>query len=43
MSSETDPATGMTLATPGSGAGDDGWRAALEEKARLMRSMSGRR
>jgi hypothetical protein len=44
MSTETDPETGMTIAMPGSDAGDAGWRAALEEKQRLHRSMAnGRR
>ncbi len=39
MSDQVDPTTGMTVAIPGSGAGDDAWRRALEEKARLLKSM----
>jgi hypothetical protein len=44
MATETDPASGMTVAMPGSSAGDASWRKALEEKSRLMRSLAnGRR
>ena len=41
---QPDPATGMPLATPGSGPGDSAWQRALAEKARLLRGMQqGRR
>lgn len=40
---DTDPTTGMTVAMPGSTAGDPAWRKAMAEKARLLRSMGRRR
>jgi hypothetical protein len=35
-----DPATGMTIGIPGAGAGDSAWRAALEEKARMFKTIN---
>ena len=40
---DADPTTGMTIAMPGSAAGDSAWRKAMAEKARLLRSMGGGR
>jgi hypothetical protein len=42
MADQPDPLTGMTVAMPGSDAGDAQWRAAMAEKARLLRSMQQR-